>query len=105
MLNILEEIPIVSLVSYLQFIVIPVYCYIMYSAILSFVSPTVIHAPSGISFMIGADVLHDSLTPLYQGSSGGNSYDDSLSSDKSYQSETNDTNCPSGKIITDKISD
>ena len=101
----LGEILIVSLISYLQFIVIPIYCYIMYSAILLFVSPTVNHGPSGISSMIGGDVLNDSLIPLCQDSPGGNLYDDSLSSDKSYQSETNETNCTSGKIITGKISD
>ena len=93
----LGEIPIVSLISYLQFVVIPIYCYIMYSAIFSFVSPAVSHEPSGISSTIGADVLNDSLTPLRQGSPG-DSYDDSLSSDKSYQSETNETNRTSGKI-------
>ena len=101
--TILGEILLVSLVSYLQFIVIALYCYIMYSAILSFVSPAVNHGPGIISSMIDSDVLNDTLTPLCQGPPGGNSYDDSLSSYKSYQSEMNETNCTSRRIITNKI--
>ena len=69
----LGEILVVSLVSYLQFIVIAVYYYIMYSAILSFVSPAVNYGPSVISSMIDSDVLNDTLTLLCQGPPGGES--------------------------------
>ena len=95
------DILIVSLISYLQFIIIAIY-YIIYIAISSFVSHNVNHETSVISPMIVSDIL-DTLTPSFQGTPAGNSLDDSLSSYKSWHSETNENIDTNGNITSDKI--